>query len=387
MRKFHKLLNGSAALYDRLLPTPEQEKALRDAKNKIRDHLRVGIYAASVSKLKMDHAVYPRFRTQGSWAYGSCVQRAHVPPQQMDWDYGVYLPVEALDDAGTPRVVAGDYFDAVEALLKKLCEEENWKLGKEKDHCIRVQVSARAHIDVALYAAPAEQFANVSDRNIERVEKAYVADAALNAAQISAAAEIPVEQSWEDFDGMMVATRKGIWEKSDAEAIAHWFRDQLDFHGDQLQRVWRYIKAWRDFVWQDGGPSSVMLMLIVSRCFSRFPGRDDLALIHVGKTLTEAVANDVYEEGIDPKHNFNRMTGEDCAIAKRCAMQLLAALQDARTNVIQPKSVVISSLRAQWGNRLPDREVDVENDSPADQVRETPARKVPLPVVDSSYAG
>jgi hypothetical protein len=387
MRKFHKLLHGTGSLYDQIVPTTEQEKTLRDAKNKVRDHLRIGIHAASVAKLKMAHAVYPRFRTQGSWAYASCIQQAHVPPQEMDWDYGVYLPVEALDDAGTPRVVAGDYFDAVEALLKDLCDEEGWKLGKEKDHCIRVHVTAWAHVDVALYAAPADQFANVSDRNVESVEKAYTFDAALNARLLSEASEISVEQNWDEFDDMMVATRKGTWERSDAEAIANWFRDQREIHGDQLQRIWRYIKAWRDFVWKEGGPSSVMLMLIASHHFEKVFGRDDLALTQVVKALPGAITNDVYEEGIDPEHNFNRMTGEERAEARRHAEQLFLVLHEARTNVVQPKSAVIDALRSQWGARMPGREADVENDSPADQLRETPARKVPPPIVDSSFAG
>ena len=391
MRKFHKLLQGDSAFYQTIVPRPEQEAALRAAKNKIRDHLRSRIQVATKAVLGMDKAVAPRFRTQGSWAYRTCIQPDQAPPQEMDWDYGVYLPVDAWEEAGTPRVAAGAYFDLVESLLRELCKQEGWSLGKkDKDHCIRVHIATGAHIDVALYAAPVEQFAKVSDREIERFDKSVAMDAAnFSMERLNEAAEISIEQEWDDFDGMMVATRKGIWEPSDAERIAGWFRDQLKMHGDQLQRVWRYLKAWRDHQWAKGGPSSVHLMLAASRHFDRQPGRDDKALAQVARFLPTALAEDFFEAGIDDdgKHNFNRLDAAGRHDAQHRANQLATVLQGALANVLQNKSAVIVALRDQFGQRIPNREVVVENDSPADQVRETPAKVVVPPVVHSSYAG
>jgi hypothetical protein len=391
VRKFHKLLNGDqGALHEQLLPTDGQERFLRGAKNKIRNHLRVGIEQASMEVLNTDKSVSPRFRTQGSWAYGSCIQPARQPPQEMDWDYGVYLPVDLLDDNVTPRVAAQAYFDLVEGLLIDLCARNgDWALGEKKDRCIRVSVGNDTHVDVALYAAPADQFAEVNDRLVEATKAYGTADFALSMEQrLSEAAEISAEQSWADFEGMMVATRNGEWEASDAEVIAQWFRDQKDIHGEQLQRVWRYLKAWRDFQWTKGGPSSVTLMLIACRHFERFTGRDDKALIHLAKHLPEAIAQDVVEEGIDPTHDFNRsLTPEKREEARRRAAWFAKALEEVRTNVVQPQAEVIALLRQQWGPRIPNRPQGVEYDSPADQVRETPARQVVVPPVNRSWAG
>jgi hypothetical protein len=388
MRKFHKLLHGEGALYGELLPTQQQEDLLRAAKNKIRNRLRARIEAASVAELGVEKPVSPRFRTQGSWAYKSCVQPAQ-DPQEMDWDYGVYLPVDVLDDAGTPKVAAAAYFDLVERLLTELSDEEDgWSMGKEKNHCIRVHVADWAHVDVALYAAPAAEFEKVNDRYVETaLNKRMAADSISFAEQLSEAAEISTEQSWEDFDDMMVATRKGVWERSDAEEVARWFRQQNEVHGEQLQRVWRYLKAWRDAQWKEGGPSSVALMLVATRHFEKCIGRDDRALAKVSKYLSGALSQDIFEEGIDPDHNFNRLNTAERKVASDKATSLASALDQALSDVTSPKSRVIALLRSQWGMRVPDREADVEHDSPAEQVRETPARKVVAPVVGSSYAG
>lgn len=388
MRKFQKLLQGESAFYEAIVPTKRQEDDLRSAKNKVRDHLRVGIQAVTKSVLGMEAAIAPRFRTQGSWAYRACIQPDQMPPQEMDWDYGVYLPVEAWEDTGTPKVAASAYFKLVESLLRDLCKQEGWRLGKDKNHCIRMHVATWAHVDIALYAAPAEQFAKVSDREIERVDKAIAMDSVrASLEQLNEAAEITIEQDWDDFEGIMVATREGIWESSDAEVIAGWFVDQLKIHREQLQRVWCYLKAWRDHQWAVGGPSSVLLMLAATRYFGKYPGRDDKALTHVAGFLADAIAGDYYEEGIDGEHNFNRLTANERADARLRATKLEAALRAAQTNVLQSKGAVIATLREQFGQRIPNREADVENDSPADQVRETPARTVVPPVVNSSYAG
>jgi hypothetical protein len=384
MRKFHKLLHGEGALYAKLLPTADQEKALRDAKNTIKKALIAGIKHAATRELGMEREVEPRFRTQGSWAYGACVQPAHQPPQEMDWDYGVYLPVTMLDDKVTPKVAARAYFDVVEGILTQLAKQQGWTMGKPKERCVRVHVAKWAHVDIALYAAPEDEFEKINDRFVE--SKGLTFDHAASVS-LERYAEIAVEQTWDDFEGMMLAKRDGEWEHSDAEKIAGWFRLQKETHGEQLQRTWRYLKAWRDQQWEEGGPSSVCLMLVATQQFKKFPGRDDLALIGISEHLPSALANDISEDGIDPGHNFNRMSTAERAGARKRAQVFTDELVKARTNILQPKSAVITGLRGLWGSRLPNCEQDIEHNSPAQQVRDTPVRQVAAPVVASSYAG
>lgn len=95
MLKLNRLLfaTGEEVFFDSIEPTKAHREVLFTAKNEIRDHLRARIREATIKVLGMDNAVTPRFRTQGSWSYKTCVQPAWQPPQEMDWDFGVYLPV------------------------------------------------------------------------------------------------------------------------------------------------------------------------------------------------------------------------------------------------------------------------------------------------------
>ena len=140
MLKLNKLLYTTTqdVYHDVILPTSEQQKFLRESRNEIRDYLRPRIKAATVAILQMEHPVEPKFRDQGSWSYKTCIQPAYMPIQQMDWDFGVYLPVSVWEDNGPPHLMAKAYFHLVESLLDQLCKDKGWKLFSGKDNCIRV---------------------------------------------------------------------------------------------------------------------------------------------------------------------------------------------------------------------------------------------------------
>ncbi|MFX7785153.1 hypothetical protein ABTJ92_23300, partial [Acinetobacter baumannii] len=72
-----------------------------------------------------------------------------------------------------------------------------------------------------------------------------------------------------------MATRDGMWRPSDPEDVAKWFDDRIKQHSDQLRRVCRYLKAWRDFQWTSGGPTSVSIMVAAGQSFEHIQGRDD----------------------------------------------------------------------------------------------------------------
>ncbi|NOK24084.1 hypothetical protein HMI50_44715, partial [Corallococcus carmarthensis] len=108
MLKLNRLLFATAeeVFINSIEPTKDQRRVLVEAKNEIRDHLRPRIREATIKALGMDKAVTPRFRTQGSWSYQTCVQPAWHPPQEMDWDFGVYLPVSLWEESGPPHAMA-----------------------------------------------------------------------------------------------------------------------------------------------------------------------------------------------------------------------------------------------------------------------------------------
>jgi len=372
----------------RIEPRPEQQEFLVRCKNKIRECLYDGIRQASITALGAETMITPKFRTQGSWSYQTCLDPAFLPPQQMDWDFGVYLPAKTWEDH-QPKVAAKAYFELVESLLRDLCQMEDWKLleGKQcKDTCIRIEVASWAHIDIPLYAAPAKQFELITERALA---KSF--GVALNSALDSTMAAIEEDPfDWQDLDEIVMATRAGVWKPSDPGAVSQWFRDQIETHGEQLRRICRYVKAWRDHQWANGGgPSSILLMILVAQGFSDNPRRDDLILEEAAERLAKGLRGDVYEPQIgDGTEDFNRLDASGRAQAADKAEALRAALYRARHRTYFERPTSIADLQEQLGKRIP-YELDwVEQEAgAADVVRATPATYVASPEVKRTSAG
>ena len=108
MLKLNRLFSTvtAKAFHDAIAPTERQRTVLQDAKNTIREFLRAEIHAATTTVLGLKTPVTPRFRTQGSWIYGTCVQPAWPGQQQIDLDFGVYLPVTVWESNGPPHAMA-----------------------------------------------------------------------------------------------------------------------------------------------------------------------------------------------------------------------------------------------------------------------------------------
>lgn len=381
--------SNSNAFDDVITPTEEQRKALVEAKNKIRDHLRQSIRQATVSVLELPKQVEPRFRTQGSWSYKTCIQGAHLPPQEMDWDFGVYLPVSVWDEEAPPHKMAKAYFDLVEASLQDLCQAEGWSLDRSNKRCARVKIDHWAHIDLPLYAAPEEKFHGVAERIVEQasVRKNYLRESAsVNLEERAEFGEMPGD-FWAEMDDIHLATRDGKWTKSDPEQVSRWFDDQVLMHGPQLRRVCRYLKAWRDHHWQHGGPSSVLLMIMAAKSFERMDRHDDLALENAAKTVAEQILGEVKEVGIDGgEEDFNRLSDQDRQDTAERASALRWAIHTARHYGAGLKRDAVAKMQQQFGDRIP---IDVELVvvDAASEVRSTEAREVLPPIVGATHAG
>ena len=389
MLKLNRLLFATAeeVFIDSIEPTKNQRDVLFTAKNEIRDHLRPRIREATIKVLGMDEAVTPRFRTQGSWSYKTCVQPAWLPPQEMDWDFGVYLPVSVWEDSGPPHAMAKMYFQLVEGLLRDLCKEKGWQLYSGKDTCIRVQINAWAHIDIPLYAAPEQQFVQIVEKGAFDAARTLDAREALIA---NFAEEDFPRQLWEDMLDIMMATRAGEWKPSDPEEISRWFIDRIEEHTEQLRRVCRYLKAWRDLHWKAGdGPTSVCIMIAVAQSFEPHRGRDDIALERAARTLSTALKGDVREPSIaEGLEDFNKRLDEAGRQAASARAETLASqMQSARLKASHLAGDAIDILRRQLGGRVPYRTDLVEPDGGENAVRVIGADRVSRPVVKSTSAG
>lgn len=389
MLKLHKLfLNAGHALsFDEVIePTKIQWQTLVDAKNDIRDHLRASLRAASTELLDMDRQIGPRFRSQGSCVYRTLIQPAHSG-QEMDWDFGVYLPVEIM--GARPKTAAKAYFDLVEAALDELCKKRRWTLDRSKESCVRVKVAPWAHIDVPLYAVPASEFHTIQERARASAQLYAGTRDSKMLSESADFAEMP-EPFWQMIEGVHLATRAGEWIKTDPEEVARWYNDRVELHREQLRRVCRYVKGWRDFYWPNcDGPSSVSLMILVARNFVPRHRREDLALEDAARAIYEGIGHDIYEPGIDGGNaDFNRLDATQRQAARAQAKDLLDQLWNSRHyGGLNLARDAIRNMRGQFGSRIADDTSFIEVDDSADQVRRSSASTVAPPLVGSNQSG
>lgn len=388
MLKLHKLFlnDGHVLSFDEVIePTQTQWSTLVGAKNAIRDHLRASLRAASTELLGVDRRIGPRFRSQGSCVYRTLIQPAHSG-QEMDWDFGVYLPVEIMD--ARPKTAAKMYFDIVEAALDELCKKRGWSLDRTTKNCVRVKIAPWAHIDVPLYAVPASEFHTIQERALASGQL-YAARDSTRLSESVDFAEMP-EPFWQMIEGVHLATRAGQWLKTDPEEVARWYNDRVEQHGPQLRRVCRYVKGWRDYYWPAcDGPSSVSLMILVARNFVPRVRRDDLALEDAARTLYEGVGHDIHEPGIDGGAiDFNRLDAAQRKVAKAQAKDLLDQVWNSRHYAsLNLATDVIRNMRGQFGTRIANDTAFIEVDDTADQVRRASAAGVAPPLVGSNQSG
>lgn len=321
----------------------------------------------------------PKFRMQGSacQAYRTLNDPAH-PPQQIDYDDGVYLPVSFLAETGDPVIAAGGYYQLVEMLLKPLCDKKGWSIDSTTRKCVRVVLDDHAHIDLPLYAIPDQQFLRLAE------------DAAL-AKMFGRSALVESTLLEDDVyerlgqDEMRLALREGKWIKSDPRLLEDWFKQAVADFGPQVRRVSRYFKGWRDFVWvNECTLSSIVLMKCVVDAFDDFDGsvpdnRDDLAVLEVASRLEGYFSGEILNPVLDMSLN-NHWSPQDRAEFKRRASELHQRVRDAIRESDGPTQA-LATLAQAFGPRIPQTvalvSVTAEATVRSFQPTKLPAREVP----------
>lgn len=141
----------------------------------------------------------PKFYSQGSFSMKTTVLAPTPECTDYDIDDGIYLqnidtskPVDEWDV--TPEDAQDWVYDAV---------KEHTKDGAEKKKkCVRVLYKGEKHVDLPIYA--------------KKDEKHYV------------------------------AVKDEGWIESNPSGINDWFKEQIKANGEQLRRVVKYLKAWKE---------------------------------------------------------------------------------------------------------------------------------------------
>jgi hypothetical protein len=374
----------------------EEQTNLIGVRNTIRVALRRGFSDLSnepsqkaklLEKRYMDLAkdgsfrVAPRFRMQGSFSYRTVNHPAWTPPQEIDLDDGVYLPVSFTSQT-TPVIAALAFFEAVEKVIHPICDKNNWTMQRKRS-CVRIILSAKVHLDLPLYSIPDDDF---HDPEIVAKADSMAFDEAMSA-------EIGLESFQEiPKDRIMLALSNGEWVQSDPRKMENWFQGAVNQHGEHLRRISRYLKAWRDWKWNipGKGMSSICLMACAVTAFDEAAGdladnRDDLALKYVAGRLPELLANSISNPVVEGLLLDADWTNEqrDGYVAQ--ARDLKLHLESAMS--ASSFGTVISMMQKAFGDRIPaDKSLLIE-DTLETTILSAMPRRVAAPVVPRSTSG
>jgi hypothetical protein len=277
-----------------------KKAALNQAKNEIRQILKTRLPIVLLDIAGQDAVTEPRFFTQGSWAYKTINEPAQYP-QQADLDDGAYLPLSFLTELHKPSFASKIYFEAVEKVLRPLVASYGWKLITDKPTCIRIEVDNESHIDIPLYAIPDKEFETLTKAAAARYK---TLDVALRESERDAWTALPKNL-------VLLAHREEDWKVSDPRLIKDWFLRQVDLKGEQLRRVVRYLKAYRDQQWNTGGPSSILLMVAAESVFEKRERRDDLALLDVVRKIPYLLRKGIYNPTEQSESLTDRLEPQD----------------------------------------------------------------------------
>lgn len=389
------MLNLSALFYTETENQPnflsaidlnEQDRlAIEHAKTDVRNALREGIPKLYKAAGNEGDAPVPRFFTQGSWAYKTLNAPAQNP-QQADVDDGCYLPLSFLTQTNRPSVAARAFFGYAEQALEDLVERRGWTLLTDKDTCIRIEIGPIAHIDIPLYAIPDTEFETLS-KAMESLNEALVVGSATDQ-RLDRWSELPDTE-------VLLAHRADNWKKSDPRPVKKWFVDQVQTQGLQLRRLVRYLKAFRDWKWPSGGPSSILLMAAAAPLFEKHERRDDQALLLVAQRLPKALrdgVNNPVDENESLTDRLRKQNSDNDMVEEAAqAFEQFATVLEGAIASSNPSQACIW-IRQVLGERFPNRPDLVKASSPASSavaaaIAASPAEQGAYEMVTRTRAG
>lgn len=372
---FFTTVDGEACMHASLDLAQHQRDSISSARKEVRGCLRAGIPRVLRSHGFEGSVPEPRFFTQGSWAYKTLNSPAQSP-QQADVDDGCYLPLGFVSQTQRPSAAASVFFAAAEEALRPLVQTRGWQLDTSKTTCIRIIISDYAHIDIPLYAIPDDEF-----QQLAVVMESYGFDS------VSKAVSVRSRDSWTAMpkNKVLLAHREKNWLPSDPRPVKDWFLAQVDAKGEQFRRVVRYLKAFRDWRWQSGGPSSILLMAAAAPLFEKRDRRDDLALLEVvaqlPARLRDGVCNPV-EEG----ESLTDRLGADGVKAAAEAFEEFERVLRATVSASNAAQGCIW-MQGEFGTRFPDEPERVKSLTVAQTIMSTPASTGPSELVGRTKAG
>lgn len=380
---FHASIEDS--LENHISITSADRVELLGARTAIRAHIRAQL-SKRLKAARLDEDIeniLPRFITQGSYAYKTINAPARRP-QRADLDDGVYVPLSFCKESGSPKAVSRLLIEVIEAILVDLAKLRGWRVDNTNPNCTRLIVASDKHVDVPIYSIPDEEFQQIARDRFGLVKDAqsfndyYMSDR--------------LDDDWTLMPSRVRLAHKILgWLDSDPRPIKDWVETQVALKSEQLRRIMRYLKAWRDFqVWPASDPKSLLLMALADITLERkIDGRDDLALLTICAGIPKVLAAGPVEIAPLPGEDLSARLAKDAL--KDELMQRIRTLHELLDQCIQGRyspEQACRLLRDQFGPRFPNRPERIRIEAPEQTVRATAPRIItPAPIVGRREAG
>lgn len=377
---YHTLFDNSTgheSLLNNITLSVENKDMLREARLKVRAHFSNHLTGKTV-KINENNIPLPKplFYTQGSWAYKTLNSPNRPPKQQADLDDGVYFPL-SYAQTQPPNEMCDFLIKSTEDLLEQLAIKEKWKFIKKNPNCSRLEIDSDKHIDVPVYSIPDIEFNELANARALTLNREY--------AELNENNEIDDDWSFMPREGVMLANKEDGWIYSDPRPLKDWVDSRVERKGEQLRRVIRYIKAWRDQeTWSNSEPKSLLLMIAVEKCFDmQVQGRDDVCMLNVTKLMPEVLSGEVLNpiDGNDLSSSLDNdgIRNELCEKLNQLHHDLKHAIHQCN----DPKEGC-ELLRKHFGNRFPNSPLRVSYST----IQTTKANKTSAaPLVGTNISG
>lgn len=367
----HRVFTGNGGYLDALKVPGPDDAALRAARGKTRQVLRAAFrnWEQHVTRVELFHGEMakalgakpelpePKFRLQGSFAYHTVNDCQRTPPQQIDQDDGMFLPIGFLTRKGRtePTIASKAYFKLVEDALRPLCTREGWHLnpGRPKDTCVRVEITSRTHIDIPLYAIRDDAFRRLTETAIAKALPGQVA------------ADEAIELFDRVYAGLaeseiMLAHREEGWIESDPRKLEQWFDTAIEAFGSQVRRLSRTYKGMRDAAWPKSELRSICIMAALVRALENLgpqdQDRDDLALLNTAREMVHVfgapIQNPVFP-GDASKYLCEGWSAEFRQQVQQIFQRAADALESAINRTLN-RDLALNHITSVFGPRVPE---------------------------------
>ncbi|HEY8361520.1 MAG TPA: CBASS cGAMP synthase [Tissierellaceae bacterium] len=161
-------------------------------------------------------------------------------------------------------------------------------------------------------------------------------------------------------DVAYLAHKKDGWVESDPKAFTDWFVGKVQDNGEQLRRLVKYMKAWKDY--KDVDLKGIAITILVSNNFYSYDNRDDKSLLGTVTNIIDTLEEKF--ECIKPVKPNEDLFKDFSESKKENIFNALKRLKDSLDEAINEEDEEKASevLREQFGDRFPKGKPKKENE-------------------------